>query len=96
MARRAGWLPAAAHAAALARVERGIRAKAAVIGFAARRIEQVAFPGLTGGAAVFADGRTAALPLYKGMPAWDPAAMTGVASLRFPRAPSRALLAGKK
>lgn len=96
VARMAEVLPAADLAAAIAQCGAAIRAKAGVIGFAAPKIEQVAFPGLTAGTAVFADGRTGALPLYKGMPAWDPAAMAGVASLRFARAPSRALLAGKK
>lgn len=94
--RMAEVLPAADLAAAVTQCNAAIKAKAGVIGFAAPKIEQVAFPGLTGGTAVFADGRTAALPLYKGMPAWDPAALSGVASLKFARAPSRALLAGKK
>ena len=96
IARMAEVLPAADLAAALVQCGKAIKAKAGVVGFAAPKIEQVAFPGLTAGTAVFADGRTAALPLYKGMPAWDPAAMAGVVSLKFARAPSRALLAGKK
>ena len=96
VARMADVLPAADLTAAIAQCKAAIKARAGVIGFAAPKIEQVAFPGLTAGTAVFADGRTAALPLYKGMPAWDPAVMAGVASLRFARTPSRALLAGRK
>lgn len=93
--RMAEALPAGELAAAIAQCRAAIKAKAGVIGFAAPKIEQVAFAGVTGGSAVFADGRVAALPLYKGMPAYDPAAWAGVVSLKFARVPSRALLAGK-
>lgn len=95
VARMAEALPAAELAAAVAQCRAAIKARAGVIGFAAPKIEQVAFAGVTGGSALFADGRTAPLPLYKGMPAYDPAALAGAVSLTFPRAPSRALLAGK-
>ena len=94
--RMADTLPAAELAAAIAQCKAAIKARAGMIGFAAPKIEQVTFAGVPAGTAVFADGRTAALPLYKGMPAWDPAAMAGVASLKFAKAPSRAMLAGKK
>jgi hypothetical protein len=96
VARMADVVPAADLAAAITQCKAAIKAKAGVIGCAAPQVEQVAFPGLTAGTAVFADGRTAALPLYKGMPAWNPATQAGVVSLKFARTPSRALLAGKK
>jgi len=95
-ARMAEALPAGEVAAAVVQCRTAIKAKAGAIGFAAPKIEQVVFAGVTAGTAVFADGRTAALPLYKGMPAYDPAALAGVASLKFAKAPSRALLAAKK
>jgi len=94
--RMADALPAGELAASITQCKAAIKAKAGVIGFAAPKIEQVVFAGVPAGTAVFADGRTAALPLFKGMPAWDPAAMPGVASLKFAKAPSRAMLAGKK
>ena len=62
----------------------------------APKIEQVLFAGVTAGTAVMADGKTTPLPLFKGMPAYDPAALPGVASLKFAKAPARAMLAGKK
>lgn len=95
VARMAEALPAGELAAAVAQCRAAIKAKAGVIGFAAPKIEQVAFAGVTAGTAVLANGRAVALPLHKGMPAYDPAALAGVASLKFARAPSRALLAGK-
>ena len=94
--RMAEIMPAAELAASIAQCRAAIKAKAGVIGFAAPKIEQVIFTGLTSGTAVMADGRTAPLPLFKGMPAYDPAAQPGVASLKFAKAPGRALLAGKK
>ena len=95
-ARVADAVPAADFAAAIVQCRTAIKAKAGVIGFAAPKIEQVVFAGVTSGTAVMADGRTAPLPLYKGMPAYDPVALPGVASLKFPKAPGRALLGPKK
>ncbi|MDP1632460.1 MAG: hypothetical protein Q8L66_13675 [Caulobacter sp.] len=83
-------------AAAIAQCRTAIKAKAGIIGFAAPKIEQVIFAGVTSGTAVFSDGRTAPLPLYRNMPAYDPAVLADVASLKFARAPARALLVGKK
>lgn len=96
VARMADTLPAADFAASITQCRTAIKAKAGVIGFAAPKIEQVIFAGVTAGTAVMTDGRTAPLPLYKGMPAYDPATLTNVASLKFAKAPARAMLAGKK
>lgn len=96
VARLADALPAAELAASITQCRAAIKAKAGVIGFAAPKVEQVVFAGVTGGTAVMADGKTAPLPLYKGMPAYDPATLINVASLKFARTPTRALLAGKK
>lgn len=96
VARLADVLSAAEFAAAIAQCKAAIKAKAGLIGFAAPKIEQVLFAGVTAGTAVMADGKTTPLPLFKGMPAYDPAALPGVASLKFAKAPARAMLAGKK
>ena len=96
LTRMAELVPAAEVAASVVQCRAAIKAKAGVIGFAAPKIEQVIFTGVTSGTAVMADGKTAPLPLFKGMPAYDPAALPGVASLKFPKVPGRALLAGRK
>lgn len=96
VARMAQTVPAAEVAASIAQCRAAIKAKAGVIGFAAPKIEQVTFAGVTSGTAVMMDGATVALPLFEGMPAYNPTAMANVASLKFPKAPSRALLLGKK
>jgi hypothetical protein len=89
-------VPAAEVAAAIAQCRAAIKARAGVIGFAAPKIEQVVFAGVGAGSAVMGDGRTAPLPLYKGMPAYNPATLPNVVNLKFAKAPTRALLAGKK
>lgn len=94
--RMAEVVPAAEVAAAVAQCRAAIKAKAGVIGFAAPKIEQVVFAGVPSGLAVMADGKTAPLPLFEGMPAYNPTVLAGATSLKFPKAPGRALLAEKK
>lgn len=82
--------------AAIDQCNAGIRKKAGLIGFAAPTIEQVVFVGTSSGSATLADGRTVALPAIKGSPAFRPASLPSAGTLKFPRPPQRARLAGKK
>lgn len=81
--------------AALEQCNTAIKKRAGLIGFAVPKMEQVIFAGTSAGAAVLAGGKTAPLPLVKGMAAYRPAALPGAQSLTFARAPVRAFLAGK-
>lgn len=81
--------------AALDQCNAAIRKRAGLIGFAVPKMEQVIFAGTSAGNAVLVGGRTAPLPLVKGMAAYRPAALPGAQSLTFARAPARAFLAGK-
>ena len=66
-----------------------------VIGFAVPKMEQVLFAGAPAGNALLADGKTAPLPQFKGMAFYRPSALPGAQSLKFGKAPSRALMSGK-
>lgn len=79
-------------AAAIAQCAAAIRKKAGLLGFAVPKITQAAFIGVPSGAAVLPGGRTAALPLVKALPAYNPAALPGATQLKFSRAPARAIL----
>lgn len=81
--------------AALEQCNTAIKTRAGVIGFAVPKMEQVIFAGAASGAAVLAGGKTAPLPLFKGMPFYRPAEMAGAQALKFAKAPARAILAGK-
>ena len=93
--RLAETMPVADLVAAIDQCNTAIRKRAGVIGFAAPKMEQVMFVGAGSGQAVLAGGKTVALPTFKGMPFYRPAALPGVQSLTFAKAPTRALLAGK-
>ncbi|ATQ43952.1 hypothetical protein [Caulobacter mirabilis] len=88
-------LPAADLAAAIEQCNAAIRKKAGLIGFAAPKMEQVVFVGASGGQAVLAGGKTVPLPVMKGLPVYQPAALAGAQVLKFAKAPTRALLAEK-
>ena len=88
-------MPAADFAAALDQCNAAIRKKMGVIGFAVPKMEQVLFVGAGSGLALRAGGGTAPLPAFKAMPFYRPAELTGVQTLKFARAPTRAILAGK-
>lgn len=88
-------MPAADLAAALDQCNAAIRKKMGVIGFAVPKMEQVIFVGAGSGQAVLTGGKTAPLPAFKAMPFYRPADLAGAQTLKFARAPTRALLAGK-
>jgi len=81
--------------ASLDQCNTAIRKKAGLIGFAVPKMEQVLFVGAGSGQAVLAGGKTVALPAFKGMPFYRPADLPGAQSLKFAKAPTRALMAGK-
>ena len=81
--------------AAIDQCNAAIRKRAGVIGFAVPKMEQVLFVGAGSGLALRAGGGTAPLPAFKAMPFYRPAELTGVQTLKFARAPTRAILAGK-
>ncbi len=93
--RLAGTMPAAEFAAAIDQCNSAIRRRAGVIGFAVPKMEQVMFVGAGSGQAVLAGGRTVTLPQFKGMPFYRPSELPGAEGLKFAKAPTRALLAGK-
>lgn len=88
-------MPTADLAAALDQSNAAIRKKAGLIGFAVPKMEQVIFVGAGSGQALLTGGKTAPLPAFKAMPFYRPADLAGAQTLKFARAPTRALLAGK-
>jgi len=66
-----------------------------VIGFAVPKMEQVLFVGAGSGQAVLTGGKIAPLPAFKAMPFYRPGELAGAQSLKFARAPTRAIMAGK-
>ncbi|HYE46476.1 MAG TPA: hypothetical protein VEA44_11975 [Caulobacter sp.] len=73
-----------------------VKKAAGRFGMVAPKMVQVAFPGGGSGTAVLANGQTAPLPLFKGMPAFNPGALPAAARLRFSRPPLRMEFAGPK
>ncbi len=88
-------LPAADLVAAIEQCNTAIRKRAGLIGFAAPKMEQVVFVGVGAGQAVLAGGKTVPLPVMQGAPVYQPSVLAGVQVLKFAKAPSRALMAGK-
>lgn len=88
-------IAAADLVAAIDQCNAAIRKKAGLIGFAAPKMEQAVFVGVSAGQAVLAGGKTVPLPVTKGLPVYQPAALPGVQALKFAKAPSRVFLAGK-
>ena len=80
-------------AASVTQCAAAIKKNAGILGFAAPKITQVAFIGVPAGTAVLAGGKTAALPLVKTLPAYNPSALPGASQLKFAKAPVRAILA---
>lgn len=81
--------------AAIDQCNAAIKKRAGVIGFAVPKMEQVLFAGAGSGQALAA-GRATALPVFKTYVAFKPVDHAGAQSLRFGKAPARALLAGGK
>lgn len=93
-ARPAREMDAADLAAAVVQAQAGERKLAGVLAFAAPKLARVAFDGVRSGEAVGPDGRAQPLPLVKGRPVFDPVALKGAKTVRFPAAPTRAELIG--
>lgn len=93
-ARPSREIDAADLAATLVQAQAGERKVAGVLAFAAPKLTRVAFDGVKGGEAVWPDGRAQPLPLVKGRPVFDPAALQGAKMVRFAAAPTRAELIG--
>ena len=81
--------------AALEQCNTAIRKRAGVIGFAVPKMEQVLFAGAGSGQAI-AGGKVSPLPVVKGYVAFRPTNHAGAQSLKFSKAPARAMLAGGK
>jgi hypothetical protein len=79
-------------AAALQQAQAGQQKVAGLFAFVAPKLARVAFEGVASGEAIGADGRVRRLPVVKGQPVYDPAALTGVRTLRFPSAPAHVLM----
>jgi len=81
--------------AAIEQCNTAIRKRAGVVGFAVPKMEQVLFAGAGSGEAI-AGTRVSPLPAFKAYVAFKPADHAGAQSLKFGKAPVRALLAGGK
>jgi hypothetical protein len=92
----AAELDAGELAAAVAQASIGSKKAAGLIGFAVPRMECVKFVGVSGGVAVYADGRTAPLPTMAGAPVYAPSAWKGVKAVRFSTAPTRMMIGPSK
>jgi hypothetical protein len=79
-------------AATLVQAQAGEEKVAGLFAFAVPKLTRVAFEGVAQGEAVGADGRARPLPVEKGRLVFDPAALKGAKTLRFPGAPTHVLL----
>ena len=92
--RPAAEMPAPELAAAVAQAARGARRAAGLMRFAMPKLEAVTFQGAREGEVVFADGRTAPLPVKGGEAVFRPADHPGAQQLRFRAAPRRMQIEG--
>ncbi len=90
--RPAAEMPAADLAQSIDQAARGAKRMAGLLGVAVPKFDRVVFRGVASGTAVLAGGRTAALPVVKGTPVFEPAKLKTAQTLRFPRAPSQVLI----
>jgi hypothetical protein len=81
-------ISAAECAQAIDQVNAAIRRQAGLLALVAPRIKATSFPGAGSGVAVLADGKTVPLPLIKGAPAYDPAAIRNARTIRLAHTPS--------
>jgi hypothetical protein len=81
--------------AAIDQCNAAVKKRAGVIGFAVPKMEQVLFAGAGSGQAI-AGPKASPLPVFKSYVAFKPADHAGAQSLKFARAPVRAMLAGGK
>lgn len=81
-------IEAAQCVAAIGQVNAAISRFAGLLTFAAPKIKACTFVGAGSGTAVMADGKTQPLPLIKGAPAYDPAAIKGAKTIRLAKTPT--------
>jgi hypothetical protein len=85
----AAELDARELAAAVAQAAPGMKKIAGVMALALPTPKMVLFVGVPSGEAELADGRRVPLPLVKGVPAYDPAAIPNAKRIRLPKAPQK-------
>jgi hypothetical protein len=85
--RPAAELPAAPFAPGLAQVNAAVTAKLGMMASLVPKVSRVTFTGVASGKAVMADGHEVDLPLAKDGPTYDPVALKGARSLKFPKTP---------
>ena len=85
----AAELDARALAAALTQASAGMRKALGVMAMAMPKLEALQFHGVVSGEVEFADGRRSPLPVVGGVVSYNPTAMPGARTLRFPKAPGR-------
>jgi len=76
-------------AAAVAQAGPGMKKIAGVMAFALPAPKAVLFVGVPSGEAELADGRRVPLPLVKGAPAYDPAAIPNARRIHLPKVPQK-------
>ena len=93
LVRPAAEISAADLALAVAQAAKGAKKAAGLMSVAVPKMESVVFKGVSAGTVVHADGRTAALPVIKGSPVFEPGKQKGATTLKFARAPSQMMIA---
>jgi hypothetical protein len=86
--RPAQEIAAAECVQAMDQANAAIRRAAGVMAMLAPKVKAVTFVGAGSGVAVLADGKTAPLPLIKGAPAYDPAAIKNARTIKLTKAPT--------
>ncbi len=87
-AKPATEMSVAPFAPGMAQVNAVVAAKLGMLASLVPKVTRVTFVGAPSGKAVMADGREVALPLAKDGPTFDPVALKGARSVRFPQAPT--------
>lgn len=80
-------ISAAACVAAIVQAEAGVRNAVARLGIDPK-IRRVGFPGAEAGVAILSDGRSVPLPLWNGVPIFDPTEIATARAIRLGRAPT--------
>jgi hypothetical protein len=85
--RPAQEIDAAQCALAITQLNAAIKRAAGLLALAAPQVKVTTFPGAGSGVAVMGDGKTTPLPLLKGAPVYDPAAIKGAKTIRLAKVP---------
>jgi hypothetical protein len=87
-AKPAAEMSVAPFAPGMAQVNAVVTAKLGMLASLVPKVTRATFVGAPSGKAVMADGREVVLPLSKDGPTFDPVALKGARSLRFPSVPA--------